>query len=227
MTSETCVVFDIDDTLYLESSYVRSGFEAVGRWASEWLGITDFGERCWSRFLLGARGAIFNSVLQEARGESTPELVSALVGIYRAHIPAITLTEDSKQCIAALSSNTAIAVISDGPITSQSRKADALGLRKFAAPITLTEMLGSLYRKPHPLAFRQVEDARPARHYIYVADNPLKDFTAPKQLGWTTVRVRRPGGLHNLIENTEILPDFDMEDCSALPDLLRRLQRNS
>ena len=32
--------------------------------------------------------------------------------------------------------------------------------------------------------------------FAYVADNPQKDFAAPLQLGWLTVRIRRPGSLH-------------------------------
>src|SRR5207302_9076607 len=39
--NELCVVFDIDDTLYLERDYVRSGFRAVGTWAEQWLRIPD------------------------------------------------------------------------------------------------------------------------------------------------------------------------------------------
>ncbi len=31
---------------------------------------------------------------------------------------------------------------------------------------------------------------------VYVGDNPLKDFEAPNQMGWTTVRIRRHHSLH-------------------------------
>ena len=34
------VVFDIDDTLYLERDYVRSGFTAAGAWARTELGLS-------------------------------------------------------------------------------------------------------------------------------------------------------------------------------------------
>jgi putative hydrolase of the HAD superfamily len=36
----------------------------------------------------------------------------------------------------------------------------------------------------------------PAAGYVYVADNPRKDFLAPRALGWRSARVRRPGGEH-------------------------------
>jgi putative hydrolase of the HAD superfamily len=222
MRRDICVVFDIDDTVYLERDYVRSGFAAAGRWASRWLGIDDFAERCWNRFTSGARGSIFNLVLTETYGKANPELVSALIEIYRTHTPAIALADDARESLAKLSSLASIAVISDGPLTSQSQKADVLDLYRFAAPVILTDMLGSGFRKPHPLAFQRVEQSQLAKIYCYVADNPLKDFTAPKQLGWTTVRIRRPCGLHYTTENPEIRPDYEMADCSGLFELLGR-----
>jgi putative hydrolase of the HAD superfamily len=222
MRSDRCVVFDIDDTLYLERDYVRSGFGVAGRWASRWLRIDDFAERCWNHFNAGARSSIFNLVLTETCGKANPELVSTLIEIYRTHTPAIALADDARESLAALSPFASIAVISDGPLASQSQKADMLDLHRFAAPVILTDMLGSGFRKPHPLAFQCVEQSQPAKIYFYVADNPLKDFTAPKQLGWTTVRIRRPCGLHYTTENPELLPDYEMADCSGLFELISR-----
>ena len=219
-----CAVFDIDDTLYLERDYVRSGFEAVGAWASRWLGRGDFGERCWCRFVAGDRNSIFDKTLRECGKEPAPELIAALVAIYRTHVPSITLAPDAFEALSAISGNTPIAVISDGPITSQSRKAEALGLNAFADPILLTEVMGSALCKPHPWAFEQVQQSRPADKYVYIADNPCKDFTAPTQLGWVTVRIRRPGGLHFAVESSTDRPDYGMSDCSALPELLAGLQ---
>ena len=48
------------------------------------------------------------------------------------------------------------------------------------------------------LAYRRVMQhfPGPAGGYVYVADNPRKDFLAPRALGWRTLRVRRPGGEH-------------------------------
>lgn len=223
MERRICAVFDIDDTLYLERDYVHSGFEAVGRWAAKWLHIDDFAERCWSSFLAGRRRSIFDEVLSEFGKQPTTELLSALVEVYRTHTPSIALAADASEALNAISRTASISVVSDGPVASQSRKVDALGLRSLAAPIVLTGVLGAEFRKPHPRAFEHVEQCRPASIYLYVADNPLKDFAAPKRLGWVTVRVRRPGGLHYAVENPEITPDHEMGDCSQLPQLLPQL----
>ncbi|MBK5295228.1 MAG: HAD family hydrolase [Acidobacteriia bacterium] len=223
MKRTVCAVFDIDDTLYLERDYVRSGFEAVGRWAAKWIQTEDFGERCWRRFAAGRRKSIFDEVLCESGRMANPELVSALVEVYRTHTPSIALAPDAAEALEVISRIASIAVISDGPLSSQSRKAEALGLRSFAEPIMLTEALGGEFRKPHPRAFQQIEHCRPASVYVYIADNPLKDFAAPKQLGWITVRVRRPDGLHYMLENPQITPDREMGDCSGLPEVLAQL----
>ncbi len=223
MKPSICAVFDIDDTLYLERDYVRSGFQAVGDWAAEWLDIANFGDRCWCRFQSGRRHLIFDEVLRESGRETVPSLISALVEIYRTHAPAITLCPDAKAALHAISEIASLAVITDGPAASQCRKIEALGLKDLARPIVLTDVLGAELRKPHPRAFEHVMRCRPAGHYIYIADNPAKDFTAPRQLGWLTVRVRRPGGLHSEVANLAVTPDLEVTDCSPLLEWLMRL----
>ena len=64
---------------------------------------------------------------------------------------------------------------------------------------------------------------RPASVYLYVADNPVKDFAAPRQLGWVTVRVRRPCGLQYAVENAEVTPDCEMADCPRLPEVVAQM----
>ncbi len=150
MGRRICAVFDIDDTLYLERDYVRSGFEAVGRWVSDWLQIDNFANRCWSKFMAGRRGSVFNDALRDSGREPALALITALVEIYRTHAPSISLEPDAALALAALSQTASIAVISDGPAVSQSRKVEALGLGSFADPIILTEILGEGLGKPHP-----------------------------------------------------------------------------
>jgi putative hydrolase of the HAD superfamily len=223
MKPDVCVVFDIDDTLYLEREYVQSGFGAVDEWAARWLDVPDFAERCWCAFEAGQRQFIFDTVLRQSGVQPSPGLIASLVALYRAHVPLISLAPDAYNAIAGIARTASIAVISDGPAASQTRKAEALRLSAFADPIILTELLGLDFAKPHARAFETVQELRPAARYLYVADNPLKDFAAPKQLGWLTVRVRRKYGLHYSVENPDQRPDFEMPDCSTLPHLIKQL----
>ena len=223
MAPTSCVVFDIDDTLYLESDYVRSGFRATGAWVSEHLGIEGFFDHAWNAFQRGDRGTIFNSALSELGIADTPNLVTDLVEVYRGHDPQIELTQDALVCLDRLRGNVHIGVITDGPAESQRAKARALDLQRWHPELIVTAELGPGLGKPHPRAFELIEERTgcSGAACAYVADNPIKDFVAPRQLGWLTVRVRRPGALH---EDMESGADVDEEigDLSGLIELITK-----
>jgi putative hydrolase of the HAD superfamily len=220
---DVCAVFDLDDTLYLERDYVLSGFNAVGQWAAEWLAIPNFAEQCVNLFERGVRGHIFDCVLQEHGHVVTPKMIAGLVEIYHGHSPAIKMAPDAEEAIREIRRSCPIAIITDGPVLSQTRKCTALGLESIASPVVLTDLLGKGFRKPHKMAFEFVASRIKAKKFMYVADNPAKDFTAPKQLGWLTVRVRRSGGLHFNQPNRIVIPDFEIQNCSGLPQILAQL----
>lgn len=192
------IVLDIDDTLYLERDYVRSGFESVGEWVRAELGFTDFKERAWDAFEDGTRGRIFDHVLASYDRPSDPPIVKEMVARYRSHTPNISLLDDARNALTRWSGAIALAVITDGPLDSQRAKARALGLDEWIPLIVFTAALGGGRGKPHPEAFSSVQE-----HFgldgpacAYIADNPGKDFIAPHDLGWATVRIRREFGLH-------------------------------
>ncbi len=218
MASRRLVVLDIDDTLYLERDYVRSGFDAVGAWARVELGVDDLGERAWAAFEAGVRRTIFDDALAAAGVEPTADLVPRLVEVYRAHAPAIEMLPDARAWLDALApGDVAVAVVTDGPLASQQAKAEALALTRWADLVVFTETLGAGHGKPHPAAFEHLERELGLRgaQCAYVADNPAKDFVAPRSLGWRTVRVRRPGGLHAEVPSGD---DVDAE-ITSLADL--------
>src|SRR5687767_769940 len=90
------LVFDLDDTLYPECDYVRSGFAAVDRWLREHRGVTGFSEIANAHFRGGRRGNIFDLSLEELGLPRDPALVSRLVTVYREHKPSIRLHEDAE-----------------------------------------------------------------------------------------------------------------------------------
>ncbi len=194
-----CVVFDVDDTLYLERDYVRSGFRAVDAHLRERHGAGGFFERAWAAFERGVRRRTFDEVLPALGLEPSEAMIGELVEVYRSHHPEISLLPDALDALrAAREAGFAVAVVTDGPEASQAAKVEALGLTRWADPIVLTARLGTGFAKPHPRAFERVQAHSGCRGAacLYVADNPAKDFAGPKRLGWRTLRVRRPGGLH-------------------------------
>lgn len=207
-----CVVFDLDDTLYLEREYVRSGVVAVGRAVAERLAVDGFATVAWEAFERGVRGTLFDEALASLGVRPSPDLISELVDIYRNHAPDLALLPDAAAALDSLQATAAvIAVISDGPLTSQRAKARAVGADSWSSLTVLTEELGEGMGKPHVSAFELVERSLGFRgeDCVYVADNPNKDFGGPAQLGWRTARVRRPGSLHEAVPSTR---DVERED---------------
>jgi len=220
-----CAVFDIDDTLYLERDYVRSGFAAAGAWASLVLGVDGMGQRAWAEFESGRRGDIFDKAFAEQGLHAEPEVIQAMVRVYRSHRPQIKLEPDAAGCLNDLHGWVRLAAVTDGPAESQRAKATALGLDRLMSPIVFTADLGPGKGKPHPEAFRMVEDLWDVhgRECVYVADNPGKDFAGPTALGWITLRVIRPCGLHARTPSGADV-ECEVSELSRLPEILRALR---
>jgi putative hydrolase of the HAD superfamily len=193
------VVLDMDDTLFLERDYVHSGFAAVDAVVAKEYGLKGFSECAWRLFCAGVRGRIFNEVLKEMGVELA--IVAELVAVYRSHLPRIELTSDSLRFLnAARRHGLCIGLVSDGVYAAQKAKVNALGLKAFISPIVLTDAFGRDAWKPNPRGYLEVFERHGGSHsnYIYIGDNPNKDFIAPNALGWRTIRIRRPQGEHAL-----------------------------
>src|SRR5690606_3030724 len=108
------VVFDIDDTLYLERDYVRSGFLAVGDWVRANLGVEGFSEVAWQLFEEGLRNVIFDRTLEILGISPSDHTVRTLVDVYRHHRPTISLADDARGALDHLGGLVPIAVVTDG-----------------------------------------------------------------------------------------------------------------
>lgn len=186
------VIFDLDDTLYSEKEYVRSGYKAV----SDYLG-GGYEDKLW-RFFESGKPAI-DELLKELGRES--EKAKALE-TYRLHKPSIHLYPGVKEMIEKLKNKgIKVGIITDGRPEGQRNKLKALGLR--VDDVIITDELGGVqFRKPCDIAFRIVVTRwrMNPEDILYVGDNPAKDFQAPKQLGMKTVYFNNNDGLYSHIE---------------------------
>ncbi|HWV12505.1 MAG TPA: HAD family hydrolase [Sphingobium sp.] len=213
------IVFDLDDTLYLERDYVLSGLRAVGRWSRNALGIEDLGEIMRARFEAGFRTHIFDHSLQEIGITPSPPLIARMLETYRQHRPDIRLAADAEHFLAARNQRTGFAVITDGFLDAQRRKIRALGLYGRGIHLGIcTDRWGREWWKPNPRAFEHVEQlfGRSGAALTYVADNPSKDFTAPRSLGWRTVQIARPDRIHQFAPHEGIKADRIIETLAEL-----------
>jgi putative hydrolase of the HAD superfamily len=196
------VMFDIDDTLYPERDFVRSGYDAVCRHIREHMSADGpFEQWLWDRFLSGQVCGAFNA-LSERFGLNLDEGdVRRLVEVYRFHTPGIRPYDDIPRLLEKISAAGAVGIVSDGPRRQQQNKLEALGLEKHfpSRAIVLTDAVDGGSPKPSPAGFERAAAALEVAHQscVYVADNPAKDFLAPNHLGWLTIQCVRDGQVHS------------------------------
>lgn len=192
------VVYDLDDTLYLESEYVLSGFAEVDRWLVATEKITGFAGRARALFAGGLRGRVFDEALRELGASPRPELVREMVAVYRGHTPKLTPLPDALSSLQWARPMLRLALLTDGYHAVQQKKLSSLGMAAHFDVVVFTDALGRENWKPSPAGFSHLMQRLPgcAEGYLYVGDNPRKDFIAPRALGWKTIRIRRPGGEH-------------------------------
>lgn len=212
----TNIVFDLDDTLYLEKNYVQSGFSCVGKWVDSIFGITDFYSKAYSLFIHSPKLNIFDLLLKEYGIFSKKNLTSC-IDIYRSHIPQITLEADAKESLFILKKQSRkIFLITDGRSLAQWNKIQALGIAALFDKIIVTGDFGAAFYKPHPRAYLEIQQTYNPETFIYIADNPKKDFITPEQLGWyPSVRIKRPFSLHS-----EQLTPRHILEITQLSDLI-------
>jgi len=220
------VVFDLDDTLYLEADFVESGFRAVDEHLRT-AGTTGFHPIAWKLFQSGARGTIFDQTLAQLGHPATPTLVRELVDVYRSHAGQLRLTEDSAICLSAIEGHADLGLITDGPSVAQWNKLRMLGLLDTFGGIVVTDDLGPGAGKPSPVAFRKLQGDRSGAACVYIGDNPRKDFQAPKELGWRTIRIRRPRGLYSgQPDDPGAIAEVHLPDLGQVPLILSRWEHS-
>ncbi len=201
MTGIRAVIFDLDDTLYFEPDYVRSGFRAVARYVAECHGL-DEGEvfDCLMEILQReGRGKVFDHWI-EREGLQDLCTVPELVAVYRGHIPTIGYYSDVTPAMKRLRyGGVLLGIITDGNLLAQINKVKVLGIENMVDLVICTDEKGLAYWKPNPQAFIDAMaglNVKP-NESIYVGNDPRKDFAGPKQIGMWTVHIERsPMGEH-------------------------------
>lgn len=195
------VIFDLDDTLYSEKEYVRSGFKAV----SEFLG-GGYEDKLWGYFIEG-KVAITELLKDIDRlGED-----QTCLNIYRSHKPNIHLYDGVVNLMSELKARgIKVGIITDGRPVGQRNKLEALGLWNIVDDVIITDELGGVqFRKPCDIAFRIMITKwrlNPS-DIVYIGDNASKDFQAPQQLGLKSICLQNKEGLYfndNYVNNLNI-----------------------
>lgn len=178
------VVFDLDDTLYSEMDYVLSGYKYLAVLIEK-----TYGKNTYQSFL-DALSLDYEDVFEYViKVHELPDsLKKHLILAYRYHVPNIQLHEGVQLVLSELKSlNIPVYLITDGRGITQRLKVISLGIKDYFNKIFISEEVGA--GKPELYSFLAIEALHKNKSIVYIADNPKKDFIAPKELGWGTIGI--------------------------------------
>ncbi|OOE14580.1 HAD family hydrolase [Fictibacillus arsenicus] len=213
------VVFDMDDTLFKETDYVLSGFSAVDKWLEETIGLFGFYHHAIELFGKGEKKYIFNRVLDSLKVRYNKDFICQLIDVYRNHTPIISLLEDARYVLNNLQDSIKVGLITDGYLSSQKQKFDALGIQEKFDTVIFTDELGRDHWKPDPLPYElaSLKLKSIPSECIYIGDNVNKDFVTAKKLGWLTVHINRYEGIYSQAKvSNEYEADYQINDMKEL-----------
>lgn len=198
------IAFDLDDTLFRERDFCRSGFRFLCNPQKYKIdGLSTIPDSKSLRELY----EIMDLELSGRRNPFTPfeEFfmprvlndgaewdLQKHIQAYRGHKPeGICLSEEIHDMLEGLSSRGyRMALVTDGRSVTQRRKIEALGIKRFIPDelIFISEETG--HDKHSKEMFASIVRHFPeASGFFYIADNPEKDFYHPNLMGWTTMQV--------------------------------------
>jgi putative hydrolase of the HAD superfamily len=220
------LVFDLDDTLYVERDFVMSGYRAVANH------LADTGRCPYDRtfpvmvetFETRGRHLVFPVLLE--RFPEASFTMSELIDVYRQHKPAIRLYPGYLELLRQFGRHYRLGIITDGLPAVQERKIRALGLSKVMDKVIYTWEYGSEKQKPHPLSFSLMLEylGTEPGSALFVGDNPDKDCRGAHGIGMKFAQVGQATSNGNRFSaaNQEE-PEFVIETLFELPQILQRL----
>jgi putative hydrolase of the HAD superfamily len=220
------VIFDLDDTLYQELTFVKSGFKVVAEYLEKINPLNESKELVLA-FMLNSlktegRGMVFNDVLTWLNLEVDQHL-STLIYLYRNHIPSsIELNLEMKILIKELiSNNIKLGIITDGIYVTQKNKTDVLLHDIPCSCIIHTDTLGQQGWKPSFEPFKiamNLLNTHP-NDSVYVGDNPVKDFKGARSIKMKTIWWNPENRNYDFLD-TISTPDYRVHNINDLYKIL-------
>ncbi len=223
------VIFDLDDTLYSEITFVKSGFKAVSAFISSEVKEHEkiIFEKMLDLLKVHGRGQVFNLVLDQY-GIKTKKKVKKCLSIYRTHFPDIELPSESVDVLKKLSKLNTLYVVTDGNKVVQRNKLKALKINDYVKKGMPTHNYGVSKSKPSTYCFELIRtwEKTSFNDMIYVGDNPNKDFVNIKKIGINTIRINQ-GMFKDVFLSKEYTADFKVSNLSEIEGVINSLEERN
>lgn len=190
-------IFDLDDTLFKELDYVKSGLFFCANQISKKTGENKLKiyNKLFEIFKKKGRGCVFNFYFDDNKKE-----IKKYIKLYRNHYPNINLYNDAKKFLNKIKKEkNSIYLVTDGHKDSQLQKLKKLKIKKIFKRIFITPNYGKSFMKPSLKCFQIIKKLEKCKwsDMIYIGDNPIKDFVNLNKKGVITARIKR-GEFSNL-----------------------------
>ena len=198
------IIFDMDDTLFLEKYYVLSGFKQVSLFLNEQFGIDtqESYKFLENRFENYGRNKIFDLLLQKNSSDlgvvNIDSLIIRLVKVYRKHEPDIKLNPIVVNILKKIrKKKIKIAIATDGLPKMQRNKFYALGLDRLVDEMVCCWDHDAA--KPSIKCFKIAAKMLNVniKNCVIVGDHPQHDIVPARILGAISYRVKT-GRFYNL-----------------------------
>ncbi|MDX4012119.1 HAD family hydrolase [Aliarcobacter skirrowii] len=217
------IVFDLDDTLYDEIEYVKSGFIQVANYFSYEFEID---KNLIYNYMIqdletNGRGKIFDNMLENFKIYSKENIKKAIL-VYRTHKPNIVLPQESIEVLRYYNSlKIPIYIVTDGNKIVQNNKIEALKIRKYIKKDFITHRYGIKNSKPSTYCFLKIAQNENVefRDIVYIGDNPNKDFVNIKKIGFRTIRIVQ-GMFKELEKPKEYEAELNIQRLAELKNII-------
>lgn len=218
------IVFDLDDTLFDEIEYVKSGFQEVSNYFSNKFKLN---QNLLYNFMFqdmekNGRGKIFDNMLENFKIYSRKNIQKAIL-IYRTHKPNIVLAEESIEILNYYNGKKIpLYIITDGNKIVQNNKIEALKVRKYIKKDFITHRYGVKHSKPSTYCFEKIAKLENVdyKDIVYIGDNPNKDFVNIKKMFFRTIRIKK-GMFSNTTKNKEYEAEITISELKELKKILK------
>lgn len=222
------VIFDLDDTLYKEIDFLKSGYRKVAELVAKQYGVDArvIYEQLRKWYYNGDNAF---ACMNEEYGFGNP--INEYLDIYRYHHPTLTLSAETEDTLSKLKEEgVVLGIITDGREITQKQKVEALGLEEWIPMEMIIINEDKKYFKPNHCSYDKMilkcYEKYPDNEFTfcYIGDNTEKDFIAPNELGWTSFCLLDNG--NNIHKQSfdmanECLPKYRIKNIVELLDYFR------
>lgn len=225
------VIFDVDDTLVSESSFVYSGYNAVATYLSPKVNIEKglLHTKLIEHFKKSPKN-VFNRFFDEIEYSYNDADIQLLIQLYRSHTPTLKPYEDVDETLIELrKKGFKLGIITDGFAISQNNKLKVLKLRDYVDKAIVTDELGREFWKPHPRAFELMKNSLGVEYeeMIYVGDNPTKDFYIRSVFPIYTVRINRSEIYNSADYLEDIKEHYKIDSLHEIFDVIKLINNET